>query len=67
MLKAVNFLADTMMTAKQQRRKFEIGPRGHALHGLAIYDERRFGDKPGNRDLILAKQPKNPATSTIKR
>jgi hypothetical protein len=57
-LQAVDFLTRTLIEGKQQRRKFEVGPRGHALHGLAIYNERRFGDKPGSRELIFARQPR---------
>ena len=32
---------------------WEIGPRGHALHALALYDERVFGSKPGDRAAVL--------------
>jgi hypothetical protein len=40
-LKSVNFLVNTL--AAQPNRAWSIGPLGHALHALAIYDERVFG------------------------
>jgi hypothetical protein len=36
---------------------WEIGPLGHALHALALYDERVFGGKPGHRAEELARKP----------
>lgn len=33
---------------------WEIGPRGHALHALALYDERVFGGRLGERNAELA-------------
>ena len=56
-LQAVDHLTSIFEAGRQQRVKWEIGPRGHALHALALYAERRFGDKPGARELILAKKP----------
>lgn len=50
-VRSVNFLANLMIT--QRRHEWEIGPRGHALRALALYNERRFGDKPGQRRMIL--------------
>jgi hypothetical protein len=38
--------------------RWEIGPLGHALHALALYDERVFGGKPGKRADELARRPK---------
>ena len=35
-------------------RAWEIGPRGHALHALALVNERVFGGKPGERKVELA-------------
>jgi hypothetical protein len=51
-VKAVDFLATLM--ADQQGYDWKIGPRGHALHALAMYDERVFGGTPGNRRVQLA-------------
>lgn len=33
---------------------WEIGPRGHALHALVLYDERMFGGKAGEKSIELA-------------
>ncbi len=44
---AVGFLADTI--AAEPDRDWPIGPRGHALRALALYNQRVFGIAPGNR------------------
>ncbi len=51
-IKAVRFLTDLLY--ERLNHDWEIGPRGHALHALAIYDERLFGGQPGRRRLDLA-------------
>ena len=61
-VKAVDYLAELFIKGNRQGRKWEIGPRGHALHALALYNERRFGDQPGKRDEILAKKKSAPKT-----
>ncbi len=33
------------------------GPLGHAIRALALYDERVYGGKPGERDLHVAANP----------
>lgn len=38
--RAANRLADLLLASPQ--RDWEIGPLGHALHGLALYEERTF-------------------------
>jgi hypothetical protein len=38
--------------------RWEIGPLGHALHALALYDERVFDGHPGKRADELARRPK---------
>ena len=45
LLKAVHFLNNTMW--KNRNFKWEVGPRGHALHALVLYDQLVFGAKPG--------------------
>lgn len=55
-VKAVNRLVDALMDGRKNRVQYPVGPRGHALHGLALYNERRFGDLPGSRDLVLARR-----------
>lgn len=54
-IKAVEFLTDLML--QHRTRRWEVGPLGHALHALAIYDERAFGTQPGHRTAKLAKKP----------
>ena len=44
MVRAASFLTETMIA--QRNAKLEIGPKGHALHGLNIYLDRAFGAKP---------------------
>ncbi len=44
---AVNNL--TEMLISQRYRTWKVGPLGHGLHGLAVYDQRVFGTKPGHR------------------
>ena len=53
-IKSVNYL--TSLLLENRNHDWEIGPRGHALHALAIYAERVFRDQPGQRDSILARQ-----------
>ena len=47
MVKAVDYVATMLL--KNDRHTWEIGPLGHALHALAIYDERVFKDTPAPR------------------
>ncbi|GIW93762.1 MAG: hypothetical protein KatS3mg110_1803 [Pirellulaceae bacterium] len=51
-VKAVRFLTDLLY--ENLDHAWEIGPKGHALHALAIYDERLFGGQPGKRRVDLA-------------
>ncbi len=46
-VKSVEFL--TRLLWRHRDRSWHIGSRGHALHALAIYDQRMFGAKPGER------------------
>ena len=52
LVRAVRFLTNLLWD--NRNRKWEIGPQGHALHALALYDERVFGSRPGNRATELA-------------
>ncbi len=45
MIKGIDYLATLMLENKDFN--WEIGPKGHALHALAIYDQRVFGTKIG--------------------
>ncbi len=55
-IKAVKYLSNLML--RNRNNQWEIGPKGHALHALAIYDERVFGDKPGTRSAVLSRKKK---------
>jgi len=46
----------TTLLAEGKNTRWEIGPLGHALHALALYDERVFGGKPGHRAEQLARR-----------
>jgi hypothetical protein len=46
-VKAVEYLSNLLNDHRDHR--WEVGPKGHALHALALYDERVFGGRPGNR------------------
>ncbi len=52
---AVDYLNNAMLSTRKDEA--EIGPRGHALRALALYNERVFGDKPGQRRALLARRP----------
>jgi hypothetical protein len=60
-VKAVNYLATLMW--ENRDHDWEIGPKGHALHALAIYDERLFQGKPGQRRTQLAEHRKESTAS----
>jgi hypothetical protein len=51
-VKAVTYLTDLMWQYRGQ--DWQIGPKGHAIHALSLYDERRFGGTPGRRAVELA-------------
>jgi hypothetical protein len=52
MIKSVSYLTDLLL--ENPNEKWGIGPLGHGLHALALYDERIFGGKPGQRGTELA-------------
>jgi hypothetical protein len=66
MVKAVDYLTTILLENPNQR--WSIGPLGHGLHALAIYDERVFGGAPGKRaeQLAVAKKEK-PKTEAVER
>ncbi len=51
-VRAVNYLTELMW--RYRGRQWEIGPRGHAIRALCLYDERAFGGQPGQRAEQLA-------------
>jgi hypothetical protein len=52
MVRSVSYLTNLLL--ENRNEKWSIGPLGHGLHALAIYDERVFGGKPGTREQQLA-------------
>lgn len=56
-VKSIDYLATLLLNNRNE--KWEIGYRGHALRALALYSERVFGDKPGERREMLARRPGN--------
>src|SRR5262249_32450869 len=53
MVKTVKYLAKLLYDLRNE--KSSIGPLGHRLHALALYDERVFGGEPGKRAEQLAR------------
>jgi hypothetical protein len=51
-VRAVDFINNALW--KNRHNKLEIGPKGHALRALTLYDERVFEGQPGNRKAYLA-------------
>jgi hypothetical protein len=52
-VRAVEFLTDLLWTYRGNQ--WPIGAKGHAIHALALYDERVFGGVPGQRAVQLAR------------
>jgi hypothetical protein len=52
MIKSVDYLTELLI--EHRNEKWGIGPLGHGLHALALYDERIFGGQPGQREDELA-------------
>lgn len=52
-VKSVDFLSRLLLDNRD--RDWAVGPKGHALHALAIYDERLFGGKPGGRPYLVSR------------
>jgi hypothetical protein len=63
-VKSVKFIVDSL--AREPNRAWSIGPLGHALHALQIYDERVFGggSQPGSENLAL-RSPHETAESAV--
>ncbi|MCC9631944.1 hypothetical protein LOC68_26410 [Blastopirellula sp. JC732] len=52
MTKAIDYLATIL--ERNPRMDWSIGPLGHGLHALAIYDQRVFDTPPGHRSAEVA-------------
>ena len=59
MTKSVSYLTNLLLDNRNE--KWGIGPLGHGLHALAMFDERVFGGQPGTRaqELALARKPQD--------
>lgn len=57
MLKAIEFL--TYCLVEQRQTDWKIGPRSHALHALAMYQERLFGVTMGTRRNLATSNNRN--------
>lgn len=55
-VRAVDYV--TTLLDQGRSSKWEIGPLGHGLHALCLYDERVFGGRPGIRAEQLARKPR---------
>jgi hypothetical protein len=56
---SVDFLVDLMLEAPGHA--LDVGPRGHALHALMMYEKRAFGTQTPYWDTSLIREfPKNP-------
>jgi hypothetical protein len=55
LVKSVNYLTTLLLNNRSE--DWEIGPRGHALRALVLYNDRVFGDKPGELRALLARRP----------
>jgi hypothetical protein len=53
-VKTADYLCDQFL--ENREHEWGVGPKGHALHALALYDERVFGSKPGHRPFLTARQ-----------
>jgi hypothetical protein len=60
MVKAADYVASLLM--KHDGHKWEIGPLGHGLHALAIYNARMFKDNQFTRPQDLVGLPTTPPT-----
>ncbi len=58
-IRAVQFLLSQLLD--DRGHDWAIGPRGHSLRALALYDQRVFGRSPGKmrEELVQAKQVRN--------
>ena len=58
-VKSVDFL--TQMRVDNRYRKWKVGPKGHALHALVLFDQRVFGTTSGESKQRYAVELADPA------
>ncbi len=51
-VESVDYLNHLMFS--NRGHEWPVGPKGHAIRALALYDERVFGGRPGERNVQLA-------------
>ena len=56
-VRAVRYLTDLLWTGRGH--EWEIGPLGHALHALSIYESRRFDNQAARRRAELARRERD--------
>ena len=61
MIKATDYVASLLL--KHDGHKWEIGPLGHGLHALAIYNARMFKDNQITRPQDIVGLPTTPPTA----
>ena len=65
MTKSVSYLTNLLVNNRNE--KWGIGPLGHGLHALAMFDERVFGGQPGTRAVELAEVKKPQEKKAVER
>jgi hypothetical protein len=63
LVKGVGYLVDLMW--QHRGHPWEVGPKGHAIHALSMYDERVFGGRPGQRAVELAESRYPSSTESV--
>lgn len=53
-LRAIDYLITAL--TRQRNHEWSIGPLGHTLHALALYDQRMYGAEDGNRFPLALKE-----------
>lgn len=61
---SIEFLLSTV--GRQPQRDWPIGPRGHALRALALYNQRVFGVQPGTIRSYLAQQNRSASAQAVR-
>ena len=54
----------TNLLSRNRHRNWKIGPLGHALHGLVMYEDRMFGKRSSTVPQI-AKPPRKPERTAM--
>ena len=61
-VKSVDFMASLLL--RNRHVKLEVGPQGHAVHALVLYEHRVFGQPFGQRRLrFVDSEPDTPSVS----